>query len=105
MFLKQREAKSAMPRQRVAVAVVKRYHDWNLAFCKFERKSVFFKDLKVGPPSGTVEFGDDRSVPFQIHLKYPVFIAVKRDKAAIAARAAAFHRVQDALGSKLGIMV
>src|SRR5271154_1158029 len=100
LFGKQCKTESGMRGQGFTVAV-REWRDYrDLAFKKLDCECMLFQNLCVAPPLGPIELGNDRRAVFQQHLKHAVFVAVERNETTIATQAAAFHRIENLIGSE-----
>jgi hypothetical protein len=85
------ESERARPMQRLSVDF-EWSNDWNLLLAEFHCEAMFLENGIVAPSVRTVEFCDDGLPVINTYLVYAVFVAVEREKAAVAMEAEDLER-------------
>ena len=85
------ESERACPMQRFSVDF-EWSNDWNFLLAERDCEAMFLENGIIAPPVRTVELCDDRLSVIDTYLVYAVFVAVQREKAAVAIEAENLER-------------
>jgi len=94
------EAEAVLVKQALTMRVAPGGNHRQFMLGKLKAETVFLKNLRIAPTSGTVELRNKGGTVFHAHLVDAVLIAVQRQSPAITAETTAFHRIHDKAGSQ-----